>query len=478
MSQPVTMQPREAMAALVAPEGRRDPYALYDALRAHGDVVPVKPGLMVAVGYTACSRALREPRLLVQDARSHDRLYPDWRSHSSLRGFTESVLYTNPPDHSRMRRLMSAGFTPRRVAALEPAIVRMTDRLLDRMADLGTGGAPVDFMAEFAYRLPVAVIGAMLGVPDDDQIWFRDAVEDVTVALEGISRSSGLTAADRAMDELSAYFAGLIEQRRAHPADDLISALVEAHETDGERFTEDELIGNLVLLLAAGFDTTTHLLGHGLSLAFEHPRYALRLRTEPGFAAGYVEETLRYAPPVHATSRFAGADVDVAGTTVPEGTKLLVLLAAGNRDPERFPLPHRFDPGRLDVQPLSFGAGAHFCLGAPLARVEARIALPRLLDRFPGLVPAGAPPTATGSSSPATSGSRSPSRRRRTPSPSRTGTETANADGRAPCEGARPSASRGVLTRPRSSGAPAPSPPARAADARRWRTPHARPPAW
>ncbi|WP_345580993.1 cytochrome P450 [Streptomyces prasinosporus] len=385
------MPPRAVLAALVTREGRRDPHPLYDALRAHGGLVPVRPGLMVAVGYAECSRALREPRLLVQDARSHDLHRPGWRSHSSLRGFTRSVLYTNPPDHSRMRRLMSGGFTPRSVAGLEPTIVRMTDRLLDRMAELGTGGAPVDFMAEFAYRLPVAVIGAMLGVPDDDQIWFRAAVEHVTVALEGISRASGLAAADRAMDELSAYFAGLIDQRRRRPADDLISALVRAHERDGERFTEEELLGNLVLLLAAGFDTTTHLLGQALHLAFEHPGWAARLRDDPDCAAGYVEETLRIAPPVHATSRFADTDVDLLGTRVPAGTKVLVLLAAGNRDPGRFPDPHRFDPHRPDVQPLSFGAGAHFCLGAPLARAEARIALPRLFGRFPGLAPAGAP---------------------------------------------------------------------------------------
>ncbi|MER6406749.1 cytochrome P450 [Streptomyces viridosporus] len=391
MTVSVTLQPQEAMAALVTREGRRDPHPLYDALRAHGGLVPVRPGLMVAAGYAECSRALREPGLLVQDARSHDTLHPDWRSHSSLRGFTNSVLYTNPPDHSRMRRLMSGAFTPRTVAGLEGTIARMADRLLDRMAELGTGGTPVDFMAEFAYRLPVAVIGTMLGVPDDDHIWFRAAVEHVTVALEGSSRASGLAAADRAMDELTAYFTGLIDQRRRRPADDLISALVQIHDRDGERFTEDELIGNLVLLLAAGFDTTTHLLGHGLHLAFEHPGAAARLREDPEFAAGYVEETLRIAPPVHATSRFADTDVDLLGTRVPAGTKVLVLLAAGNRDPRRFPEPHSFDPSRPDIQPLSFGAGAHFCLGAPLARAEARIALPRLFGRFPGLAPAGAP---------------------------------------------------------------------------------------
>jgi cytochrome P450 len=379
------MSPREAIAALVAPEGRQNPYPWYEAIRAHGNLVRIKQGLMVAVGYAEISRALRAPMLRVQDDKAYDVIHPGWRSHSSLRGYTNSMLYRNPPDHTRMRRLVSGGFTAARVAALRPAIERMTDRLLDRMAELGAGGTPVDFIAEFASRLPIAVISELLGVPEADQRWFRRVASDLTIALEGITNVARLDVADAAMDELSEYFSALIDRRRRRPADDTVSALVRIHDADGDRLGHDELVGNMMLLLTAGFETTSFLLGHGLRLALEHSVHVARLRTEPDFATGYVEETLRLESPVQATSRWAEADVDLLGETVPAGTKLVLMLAAGNRDPRRYPRPDRFDPDRPDIQPLSFGAGAHFCLGAPLSRMEAQIALPRLLRRFPGL---------------------------------------------------------------------------------------------
>ncbi|WP_204009490.1 cytochrome P450 [Sphaerimonospora thailandensis] len=385
------MRPDEAIAALVAPEGRRDPYPIYEAIRAHGDLVKIKPGLMVAVGYAQCSQALRETRLRVQDAKSYDAVFPGWRAHSSLRGYADSMLYRNPPDHARLRRLVSGAFTPARVQAIRPAVERMTDRLLDRLADLGADGTPVDFIAEFASRLPIAVISELLGVPEEHQAWFRAVAEDLTLALEGITNESRLDPADKAMDDLSAYFTELIAHRRGRPPEDLIGALVQTHDADGDRLGHDELIGNLMLLLTAGFETTSFLLGHALLLAFQHPAQAVRLRTEPGFATDYVEEVLRFEPPVQATSRWAETEVELGGTTVPSGTKVVVILAAGNRDPVRFPQPHRFDPDRPDIQPLSFGAGAHFCLGAPLSRMEARIAMPRLLRRFPKLAAAAAP---------------------------------------------------------------------------------------
>src|SRR5262249_47382647 len=160
-----------------------------------------------------------------------------------------------------------------------------------------------------------------------------------------------------------------------------ISGLVQVHEADGDQLSRDELIGNLVLLLVAGFDTTTNLLGQGLRLAFEHPRYAARLRTDPEFAFGYVEETLRYEPPIQATTRWAAADLLLARTELPAGTKVLLLVAAANRDPRRFRDPQRFHPDRPENRPLTFGGGIHRCLGAALARMEAQVALPALLRR-------------------------------------------------------------------------------------------------
>jgi cytochrome P450 len=383
--------PAQTVRALLGPGGRRNPYPLYEQLRAHGNLVRVRDDLMFAVGYAECSRALREPDLTVQDAASFDHAYPGWREHSSLRGYTDSMLYRNAPDHERMRRLVSAAFTPRRVEQLRPGVVQMTGRLLDHLAERGSGGSPLDFITEFASRLPIAVISALLGVPEADQAWFRTVAADISKALEGITSAAGLGAADAAMDELAAYFARQVQARRGCPADDVLGYLIRANATEHGALTDAELTGNLMLMLTAGFETTSFLLGHSLRLAFDHPRHAARLREDPDFATGYVEEVLRFEPPVQATSRWAARDLDIAGTPVAAGSKVVTVLAAGNRDPRRYRDPATFNPHRTNIQPLSFGAGGHFCLGAPLSRMEAQIAMPRLLRRFPDIAPAGEP---------------------------------------------------------------------------------------
>lgn len=380
--------PVETIRELVGSPGRTDPYPRYERLRAHGPVVAIRPGLMVVLGYAECDAALRDNRLRVQDGPSYDSIYPGWREHPALCAYIDSMLYRNPPDHTRMRRLVSTGFTPRRVARLRPAVRALTERLLDRLAATGAAGTPLDFIAEFASRLPIAVISALLGVPESDQAWFRRIAAEVTIALEGITNATELAVADAAMDELTGYFLALIERRRLEPVDDVVSAL--AH-SGSDRLSQPELVGNMMLLLTAGFETTSFLLGHCLLLALRHPEHADRLRTEPAFAPRYVEEMLRFEAPVQATSRWAATELDLLGTPVPAGTKLVLILGAANRDPRRFALPDRFDPDRDAVQPLSFGAGSHFCLGAPLSRMEAQIAMPLLLQRFPRLSAAGAP---------------------------------------------------------------------------------------
>lgn len=376
---------KDAFAALGTSRGRQDPYPLYEAIRAHGSAAWLKPGRLVVVGYEECARALRDPRLHVQDAKSYDASSPGWRAHSSLRAFTSSMLYSNPPDHNRLRTVVNFAFTPPKIHRLRSVIEEMTDRLLDRMAELGAGGSPVDLIGEFASRLPVAVISTMIGFPEADQVWFRDMASAVAVSTDGLGDAAALEQADAAMDEMSAYFAELVAHRRRDPRDDLVTLLTATHDRDRDRLGHDELMGTLMVLLTAGFETTSFLIGHGSMLALQQPGLAGRLRGEQDFAPGYVEEILRYEPPVHVTSRLAAADTELLGAPVPAGTRLTLILAAANRDARRFAEPDRFDPDRRDNKPLSFGAGGHFCLGAPLARLEAAIALPRLFARFPGL---------------------------------------------------------------------------------------------
>lgn len=376
----------ELMAELVTEPGRRDPHPRYAALRAHGQVVPAGPGLVAVLGYPETVRALRDGTLLVQDARDRDRASPGWRAHSSLRRFTDSMLYANPPHHTRLRKMVMNVFTARRIAGMRPVVERMTDALLDRLAERD---GPVDFMTEFAFRLPVAVIGALLGVPERDQAWFREVAAEATYALEG-TNPDRLARADTATDALTGYFDEQINMRRRQPTDDLLGRLFAIHLAEPALFSYDELLGNLVLLLVAGFDTTTNLLGHGLRIALAMPHVAARLRDDGDeFAADFVTEVLRMEPPVQATSRWAAAELRLGGVPVSAGDKVLLVLAAANRDPRRYPDPDRFDPTRPDNKPLTFGGGIHLCLGATLARLEGRVALPMLLRRFPDLATAG-----------------------------------------------------------------------------------------
>ena len=289
-----------------------------------------------------------------------------------------------------MRALIAQVFTPRRVAALRPAIEDAVGSLLDRLAAAGAGGRPVDFMAEFAYQLPVTVICELLGVPAADRDRFRPLAADLTEVLElsGNSSDPGPATAAAARD-LTRYFTALIAERRAGPRDDLIGALVAARDAGDGRLSEQELLANLVVLLVAGFETTTNLLGNGLAILLQRPELTAALRSGDVAMSGFIEEVLRYDSPVQVTTRQAREEnLTVAGLPVAKDSTLIMLIGAANRDPARFPDPDRFDPARRDIKPLSFGAGAHFCLGNGLARLEAGVAFPRLLARFPALAAA------------------------------------------------------------------------------------------
>ncbi len=370
--------------ALMAPDGRADPFPLYARAHAIGPVSAIADGWFLVCGYAAVNQVLRDPGFGPPEPADRP------SAGSALSSLSRSVLRANSPEHGRMRALITQVFTPRRVAALRPAIQDAVDVLLDRLAAGGADGRPVDFMAEFAFQLPVTVICELLGVPAADRDRFRPLAADLTEVLELSADSSGPgPAATAAARELTGYFAGLIAERRASPRDDLIGALIAARDAHDGRLSEQELLANLVVLLVAGFETTTSLLGNGLAILLQRSGLAAALRSGDVAVSDFIEEVLRYDSPVQVTTRQAREDnLTVAGVPVARDSALILLIGAANRDPDRFPDPDRFDPGRADIKPLSFGAGAHFCLGNGLARLEAAVAFPRLLARFPALAAA------------------------------------------------------------------------------------------
>ncbi|HWG27435.1 cytochrome P450 [Actinospica sp.] len=380
------MEAEQIVGALMTPKGRGDPYPLYAAARELGPVRRVKDLPMhLCTGYAEINAVLRDNAF---GKLEFDRLPEEWRSliaeDGAMESFSRSVLEMNPPNHRRVRSLMSSAFTQRRVAGLEPAIVRMTEGLLDELAALGEGGRPVDFMENFAFRLPVNVICELLGVPEEDRYRFRPLAHDLTFVLELTENFDDFGPADAAAVQLRAYFTELAERRRAEPQDDLVSALVQVNDAHDGRLSDAELLGNLLLLLVAGFETTTNLLGNGLYLGFEHPEVLDLVRKGEISVAAYVEEVLRHDSPVQLTSRIAvSEDARIGGHHVPPGEQVMLLIGAANRDPARFENPDVFDPTRSDNVPLSFGAGIHYCLGQGLARLEGKIAFEMLLERFP-----------------------------------------------------------------------------------------------
>jgi cytochrome P450 len=350
----------EILAELMTPAGQADPYPLYARAHQAGPVSAVGGGWFMVSGYAAVSKVLRDPGFGLPDPGSEGLL-------------SRSILRANPPDHPRMRSLMSSVFTPRRVAALRPAIENAVDTLLSRL--------PADFMAEFAFRLPVTVICELLGVPVADQDRFRPLAADLTEALEATATASGPSpAATAAAAELGGYFTALIAERRAAPRDDLISALVAARDS----LSDEELLANLIVLLVAGFETTTSLLGNGLALLFKHLQTLTALRAGTLPVDGFIDEVLRYDTPVQVLTRVARTEnLNAGGTPIPLGGRLILLIGAANRDPARYADPDRFDPARTGSKPLSFGAGPHVCIGNALARLEASVAFPRLLALAP-----------------------------------------------------------------------------------------------
>ncbi len=295
-------------------------------------------------------------------------------------GGAPTILTADPPVHARLRKLVSKAFTPRRVRELEPRIREITADLLSH----ANGSSEVEAMATLANPLPVIVIAELLGVSAADHAQFKQWSNDMISSFGQDVAAGPSPAGLAAKDELRRYLAEAIKQRSANPADDLISALITARD-ETDTLSENELLAFVVLLLLAGNETTTNLIGNGLLALCRNPEQQNRLRENHEIIPKAIEEMLRYDPPVQMTVRMPTAATSVGGTEIPAGSLAFILLAAANRDPAHFPHPEQFDVARDPNKHVSFGEGIHFCLGAPLARLEGAIAIESMLDKFPHL---------------------------------------------------------------------------------------------
>jgi cytochrome P450 len=352
-------------------------------------VIPAGPDHVLVVGYEAINSVLRDPGFQVCDEVLFDRVIPGWREHPAYVQVADWLLNVNEPRHARIRSPLARAFTARRVAGLEPAIAKMTDELLDAMADRGADGSAVEFMHDFACLLPVMVVCEMIGIPEADREGFRPIVEDLMGVFE-LSDMKMLPVMNAAAAAAVDYFTELAAKRRADPRDDLLTDLLAISDSDAGRLSSAELLHSMTLLTVGGFETAASMLGSGLQIVLQHPSAGAAIRDGSVPAPAFVEEVLRFEPPVQFTSR-VGYDTSVAGVPVSGQTMLRLVLGAGNRDPRRFADPDKFDPLRSDGGLLSFSGGAHYCIGATLARREGAVAFSRLLNRFPDIAPAGEP---------------------------------------------------------------------------------------
>ncbi|QFG02736.1 cytochrome P450 [Tepidiforma bonchosmolovskayae] len=346
-----------------------NPFPFYELGRAMSPLVLPDRGLAMVFGYDDCAAILK-----------------DWETWSSRfpppPDVTDppepTMLNSDPPRHTRLRSLVSQAFTPRMVEQLEPRIREITRELLEPALEAGA----CDLVAALAYPLPVIVIAEILGIPPEDRAQFKEWSDEVVASL-GTGLGGGRQVRAEVFEEMREYFTRMTEERRRHPRNDLITGLVEA-EQDGERLTFPDLLQMLILLLVAGNETTTNLISNAMLSFMEHRDELAKVEANPALIPSALEEVLRFNSPVQATARRPTRDVELRGRTIPAGMVTLVWLAAANRDPAQFPEPLRFDVTRSPNRHLAFGMGIHFCLGAPLARLEARVAYEELLGRATG----------------------------------------------------------------------------------------------
>jgi cytochrome P450 len=386
-----TAHAQTLLVQLLDPSNRADPYPLYEQIRAHGPFHLPDGNLTVFSSFSDCDDVLRHPASANDGMKSTvvQRQLAEGGAYRPLG--PPGFLFLDPPDHTRLRKLVSKAFVPKVVKALEPDITAMVDELLDAIEARGS----FDVIADLAYPLPVAVICRLLGVPLEDEPKFSHASALLAQGLDPFITLSG-DVPDGVEQRLEAgrwlreYVHGLIDERRGVPRDDLISGLIAAEE-DGDQLTVDEIVATCNLLLIAGHETTVNLIANAVLAMLREPAQWRALGAEPSRVGAVVEETMRYDPPVQLVMRIAGEDMTIGEVDVPKGDSMLLLTAASHRDPNAIERPNEFDPDRETIRHLGFGKGPHFCLGAPLARLEASVALSAVTARFPDAHIAGEP---------------------------------------------------------------------------------------
>jgi cytochrome P450 len=384
-----TAEAQMLLVQMLDPAVRADPYPVFGQIRDLSPMVLPEANMVVFASFADCDEVLRHPSSCSDGMKSSVVQRQIAQGITPQRTATPGFLFLDPPDHTRLRKLAQQAFSPKAVRALEPEIEALVAELLDEVAESGR----LDVVPDLAYPLPVAVICRLLGVPLEDEPQFSQAAALLAQGLDPIMTLTG-QASDNADERLQAgewmrdYLGALVERRRADPREDMISALIAAEE-DGDQLTADEIVSTCNLLLVAGHETTVNLIANAVLAMMRDPAQWAALAADPERANVIIEETLRYDPPVQLMMRIAGADMQIGDTLVAEGDSILLLVAAANRDPDAFDRPDVFDPDREGLRHLSFSKGPHFCLGAPLARLEARIALIELARRFPDIRMAG-----------------------------------------------------------------------------------------
>jgi cytochrome P450 len=385
--QPRFASSEEAAAAVAAFDLRRlprdyyaNPYPYYHALREAGPVRRLPDGGYFLSGYAACVAAYKDAKAFSSDKKRE--FAPKYGDGLLYEHHTTSLVFNDPPLHTRVRRIIAGAFTPRSISDMERPVTELVDGLLDRMEAKGSA----DLIADLAAAVPIEVIGNLLAIPRHERGPLREWSLAILGALEPVLSPEQQASGERAVQAFLAYLATLVARRRAKPGDaerDVLTRLIQGEE-GGERLSERELLHNIIFILNAGHETTTNLVGNGLYALLEWPEEKARLLARPELIRSAVEEFLRFESPNQLGNRLTVEAVEVGGVAVPAGTYLTIGIGAANRDPAEFADPDRLDIGREPNRHLAFGSGPHVCIGLNVARLEGRIAIGRFLARFPG----------------------------------------------------------------------------------------------